>query len=61
MAIDADNGILLKPETLFQETMFDEVVSCLKCHGKPKGYYANTPSRPFARMRSMVASSAIQV
>jgi hypothetical protein len=25
---------LLKPETPFQETMLDEVASCLKYHGK---------------------------
>ena len=36
MTIDADNGILLKSETLFQETMPDEVDSCLKYQGKPK-------------------------
>ena len=36
MAIDAGDGILLKPETPFQETTLDEVASCLKYHGKPK-------------------------
>jgi hypothetical protein len=36
MTIDADNGILLKPETPFQKTMPDEVASCLRYHGKPK-------------------------
>ena len=34
--IDGGGGILLKPETPFQETMLDEVASCLKYHGKPK-------------------------
>jgi hypothetical protein len=36
MTIDADNRILLKPETPFQETTPGEVVSCLKYQGKPK-------------------------
>ncbi len=36
VAIDAGDGILLKPKTPFEETSIKDVASCLKFKGKAK-------------------------
>lgn len=36
IVIDTDEGVLLKPKTLFQETKLRDVAACLRYTGRPK-------------------------